>query len=685
MRNSKSGPFLCTLLTVLLLTACQPIRPDQDMDGQAAQTTVAAEDRAEPAAPLTPLLTLQPPTAGEARSAEEIFAAVSPAVAFVETPLETGSAVLIEGSYLLTHANIVWPYAEVRVVFPDGSEHPAAPVAGWDLIADLALVGPLETQIEPLPLVDGSDLPIGSGVYLIGYPDEEETIPQPTIAAGFLSRRHRWETFDYTFFQVDAAAGGYKFRLPTFTTGILARLLGRETIDYTSLRTIAAVVDDQSGAVMVTHTGDVVGLSTFAFSGFRLAASIADALPRLNTVLGHDMGVTTERRGLPQGEGQHKFERTLDGYGGSHLYLLQAPVGSEIEISVEGVDLLQLSHQLLGVPNSVERLWGGEEKQAGLNFTVERSEFNIIKVRESSGNENSYLLTSSHPLLAYPDPDDRRILAVGDSYAGVLDRSLDSDVFELKLKAGDRVQIDVNSIGIDPMTLLTYGGDEFEYAAIDDDGGGGLFGENSRIVYEALQDDTYLLHVMDNRSENAAGYFVNVTVPTETALLTEPGLTQRTSRTPDGKLVHFETDSLGFLMWEQYEWVTLPGEVCERFLLCYFWDSAAILVAEIPLHELPPQERSRVGFVNSLDASILYEPGNKKLSAGTINAGRGVELDRLDYSLSDGGMHSTIVFHLDETQEAVFILLAFISPDSQHQIDSLIQLFGHYFYVKETE
>lgn len=105
----------------------------------------------------------------------------------------SGIAILIEDNYLLTHARTVWPRSEVRVLFPDGSEHPNAPVAGWDLVADLALVGPIETEIEPVRLVGGGDLPIGSDVYLIGYPDEEATPPQPSITTGILSQLHRWE------------------------------------------------------------------------------------------------------------------------------------------------------------------------------------------------------------------------------------------------------------------------------------------------------------------------------------------------------------------------------------------------------------------------------------------------------------------------------------------------------------
>ena len=107
-----------------------------------------------------------------------------------------------------------------------------------------------------MSLVDAGEMAIGSGVYLIGYPGEVEEFPQPTITNGILSRLRTWDTIDYTFFQIDAT-----------------------------------IADGQSGGVMVTQAGDVAGISTFYYSGFGLAGSVADALPRLNAILGHDMGV----------------------------------------------------------------------------------------------------------------------------------------------------------------------------------------------------------------------------------------------------------------------------------------------------------------------------------------------------------------------------------------------------------
>ena len=65
-------------------------------------------------------------------------------------------------------------------------------VNNLDLVADLAVLGPVDVPIEPATMIDGEDIPIGSRVYLIGYPGEYELFPQPTITGGVLSRLRQW-------------------------------------------------------------------------------------------------------------------------------------------------------------------------------------------------------------------------------------------------------------------------------------------------------------------------------------------------------------------------------------------------------------------------------------------------------------------------------------------------------------
>ena len=170
---------LCLVAAVAMAACVAP--PTQSPD--AASIRAAVTGTPAPAV-VTSVATL----AADALTPMQIFAAISPSVAFIDLPDSSGSGFLIDGGYLVTNAHVVWPYTSARVVFPDGSEHKDVPVVNWDLLADLAVLGPVETRLPPLALADGEGLPIGSDVYLIGYPGEVEKHPQPTVTRGVISR-----------------------------------------------------------------------------------------------------------------------------------------------------------------------------------------------------------------------------------------------------------------------------------------------------------------------------------------------------------------------------------------------------------------------------------------------------------------------------------------------------------------
>ncbi len=182
----------------------------------------------------------------------QVFQKVSPAIAYVQTERASGSGVLIEGRYVVTNRHVVYPSETARVVFPNGAEFDSIPVKGWDLEADLAVLGPIEIATEPLPLIDGETTPIGADMYLIGYPAEFESFPQPTIVKGILSRLRQGESGRITYFQTDASIAG-----------------------------------GQSGGALVSDTGAVIGISgsSIADGMFALVASSADLLPRIRQLI----------------------------------------------------------------------------------------------------------------------------------------------------------------------------------------------------------------------------------------------------------------------------------------------------------------------------------------------------------------------------------------------------------------
>ena len=83
----------------------------------------------------------------------QVFAKVAPAIAFIQTGTASGSGVLIEEGYVVTNAHVVWPFDAARIVFPDGTEFGQVPVKGWDLLTDLAVLGPIDAPAQPAALL----------------------------------------------------------------------------------------------------------------------------------------------------------------------------------------------------------------------------------------------------------------------------------------------------------------------------------------------------------------------------------------------------------------------------------------------------------------------------------------------------------------------------------------------------
>ncbi len=104
---------------------------------------------------------------------------MSPSVVFIDTPSGTGSGFIIDGGFIVTNVHVTWPWDFVRVEFPDGSEYLDVEVISTDWLTDFAILEPLASDAPPIELIDGEDLPVGSEVYLIGYPAEIELVPQP--------------------------------------------------------------------------------------------------------------------------------------------------------------------------------------------------------------------------------------------------------------------------------------------------------------------------------------------------------------------------------------------------------------------------------------------------------------------------------------------------------------------------
>ncbi len=384
---------------------------------------------------------------------------------------------LIEGDYVLTNAHVVWPFEHARVVFGDQSEHLEVPVAHWDLMADLALLGPTQTALSPLPLGNGEDLAVGSEVLLIGYPGEPEKLPRPTLATGILSRLREWEPVQMTFLQTDATVAG-----------------------------------GQSGGVLISRDGEIIGITSLSFAEeqFALAISAKDIAPRLRGLLaGEDVTGLGDRR-LSRKEGQTSHTVSLESPLAVQAYVVDVPAGSELKVEVES----EHNASFTVVEPTGYWLAFADEGASGVESDSATTEVAgphfVVVFREEGWGPGDFQVTSNRQLIPVHDPDDGKTINLGQTLRGSIDYPGDSDVFVIDLENGAIITMHVDSIAIDPLVGILATGSEFGELVEDDDSGGGLLGLNAELHFKATQAGTHLILVEDSFAEVTGGYILTV-------------------------------------------------------------------------------------------------------------------------------------------------------------------------------
>ena len=441
--------------------------------------------------------------APERLSVAQVFEKISPSVAYVETANSTGSGVLIDGGYVITNAHVVWPFRTVRVVFPNGTEFLDVPVKGLDTLSDLAVLGPIDAVVHEVDLVSGESLAIGTDLYLIGYPGEVETFPQPTISRGVLARLREWDSAGLTYFQTDAAISG-----------------------------------GQSGGALVSDKGEVVGISGFTFgeAGFGLAVSSEDIRPIIGHVIAGRSPPDLVNRQVSSSRGNRRHVAETNNRYGQQAYVIRGPAGNSVQIEVLGESEAgfriydSFGEELLNV--------GGDHSIAGPeSFRLGYDEPHILVAWQLSEDRAKLEVDSDHKLSVFTDPDDGRQLRLNQLTYGNIDFPSDFDYFLLPLRKGQVVDITVRSAMADPLIMIDFHGADILEIIADDDSGDGLFGTDSNVVYRAPHTGNFLIIVNDTLAVAPGGYTIEVnnapanstlTLTTLVSLLLDDGVDTQT-------------------------------------------------------------------------------------------------------------------------------------------------------------
>ena len=408
-------------------------------------------------------------------SPAEVYALVAPSVAMVVSSVGNGSAVLLKDGYLVTNHHVVWPDRKVRLLFPDGADLRNVPVAAVDPLADIALLGPVETRAIGLRFSKGESFPVGGEVFMVGYPGEVERSPKPTIVSGVLSRLRSWKQAGITYLQTDASIAG-----------------------------------GQSGGAMVDARGRLLGISGFYFTDaqYALVASSVDVGRVVGRLKRSAETLALGDRVFPEGRGELDFIIELEDWWDRRDFVLMAPEATTVDFELACAGRAKM--YLYDGAGTVLQRDDEDETNEWTGVALPKRSVYFLQVGQNEGELVRCRLSSSVRLQLLPDPDDGREVVKGKVIAGNLDHFRDVDWFSINLEEGETVEVTTDSLNVDTVLWVRCRGCGGNRLAQNDDSGSGLFGTNARVIYRADSDGEYVISVEATDGNSGGGYYLSV-------------------------------------------------------------------------------------------------------------------------------------------------------------------------------
>jgi len=432
--------------------------------------------------------------------------------------------------------------------------------------------------VEACPICDGEGLPIGSNVFLIGYPAEAQQFPQPTITSGILSRVRQWDGIEMTYLQTDAAIAG-----------------------------------GQSGGVLASDKGEVIGISGLSLSEarFGVVASAVDVLGRIRRLsAGQDVAGLGDRPfTFAGGRLEHTFmlEHRVD----NRMYVLGGPINEPIRITVESendggfivVDPYGNVHLEVD-----ENLSGRESGSFNLSYNFPL----FLHVWQNSRNPGEFRLSSNINLVPYSDPDDGNAIKVGQTLRGSLDAPFDTDYFIISLSKGDTVEVSVQTANFDPAVGMGFLEAADAQWVGDDDSGRGLFGVDAELIYRAPHTGSYFINVFDALGVHHGGYVFSVVAapPGSVPIPIPAGPKQIDS--PFGPMTLYESAQFPFSIQYPADWSEQPTP--ENTTATFAGDNnAQLLITEEDLVAAGLGKLTLIEYVDLVISVVESNPADPQL------------------------------------------------------------------------
>ena len=401
----------------------------------------------------------------------EVLATVAPSLATIETARGVTTGILIHGGYVVAHAQSVWPFDRV-ILGLRGQEPLEAPVAAWDLLSGIVVIGPVDVDVAPVSVALDS---VGAPdiVYALGFSPVNPRQTAPSISTAVVSGNHTWEASGVTYLSSDSGAG----------------------------------------TVLVSKAGEAVALSL----GNGYAADMSDVEDLAESLI--DGTSAEDRIGLPLGDVGLRHSFDLGGTAGSPTFVIVEPSPPiDIQVDSEGdiaVDVLDFEGRLL---LTVDDVFTGAES-AILDATGLLPYYIVPAVLDGwSGRAGLTVNALSAPI----EDGDGAAVSRGDTVVGAIHHPFDADTFLIELVEGEGVEISAESIAISPAVTIDSPGVATVRAAPS--GASDGFVRRSEVVYRAPTSGTYTIGVTSATRNAVGGYVLTVSTASSGASAVAPAV-----------------------------------------------------------------------------------------------------------------------------------------------------------------
>ena len=344
---------------------------------------------------------------GSELSEADVRAKIAPSVVKVRSEIRGGgSGFLVEGNYIVTAAHVVWPGIGATIVFNDGTEHTDIPVVSYDLLADLAFVGPIETSAPHLEFADIESELEGNTTFIAGYSRDAEGL---VVHRGeFLA--HEW--------------------------------LGVANVANVSLT--AQPWWGMSGGPATNGTGKVIGVLFGGRDFGSISTSSRTVSDRLDKIaLGLEISDLGSRIPSDTWEGSQEHEFVLSGPWDTKTFIFRKSSEPLVDIKVDAGE---------DVEYAVVNVFGGTlyGSFTGRHFRTARQRMppiygwdspGFLVVRQRLDREQTVRVKSTVSLERYADSDDGRELKIGVTVAGVFDTPVDVDRYTIMMHRDQQIGV----------------------------------------------------------------------------------------------------------------------------------------------------------------------------------------------------------------------------------------------------